>query len=115
MRNEKRRAKLILERIEQDNGIKRLVVFKDKLIVSREFYDSLRYLVGELGWTALVETKEFKRLSNLVVALANEAKEKKRMSRFCDKGKAEFLGKIDTEGKGENEIVAKDTTVEEKE
>lgn len=81
-RNNTSRARLLLAKIEKERDSKRIVAFKDSLFVSKDFYAALQFLVEELGWNTLVETREFKQLSGLVIALAEELREKKRMEAF---------------------------------
>ncbi|RDU53357.1 hypothetical protein CQA49_06835 [Helicobacter sp. MIT 00-7814] len=75
--NNIKKAKSFVNEINKESGFKKVVVFGESVKIPNDFYDSLKFIVTEIGWVSLMKTTQFKELKELVKAIANELKEQK--------------------------------------
>ncbi|CAM3423912.1 hypothetical protein [Helicobacter labetoulli] len=82
-RANKRRIESLIGQVSKEKSHRRFSVFKDTLLLPMEVYGALKYLVGEIGWSALLDTKEAKSFMRLIVEFADELKARKKIESFC--------------------------------
>lgn len=82
-RANKRRIESLIGQVSKEKSHRRFSVFKDTLLLPMEVYGALKYLVSEIGWSALLDTKEAKSFMRLIVEFAEELKARKKIESFC--------------------------------
>lgn len=94
-RANKRRIESLIGQVSKEKSHRRFSVFKDTLLLPMEVYGALKYLVSEIGWSALLDTKEAKSFMRLIVEFAEELKARKKIESFCGVTKRAETGNVE--------------------